>query len=288
MDNMQMEPSYDPRVHAYRSDLADKGLKDLIKAERYAEGAVRQVCAGVADIRNAADANAGRTSQALRGENVRVFDEANGWAWGQLETDGYVGYFPAACLSDELVTPTHEVAALSTFIYPEPNIKTPSVEPVSFGSKLAVNGEEGDFLQIAGGGYVYASHLRPITRRGGNVLSEIEKFTGIPYLWGGRSAFGLDCSALVQLACIAAGIPAPRDSDMQEAYLGDPLDHMDPSRLQAGDLIYWKGHTGMMLDASSLIHVNGYHMMTVIEPLDEAISRIAYLYAKPTSFRRLL
>jgi cell wall-associated NlpC family hydrolase len=283
-----METGFDPRVHAYRDDLADKELEGLITAERYTEGSVSQVKVGVTDIRSTPDASAGRASQAVRGETVRVFDEVNGWAWGQLEADGYVGYFQASALNSVPTVPTHEVAVLSTFIYPEPNIKSADVEPLSFGTKLAVTGEEGDFLQLSEGSYVYATHLRPINRRGGNVLAEIEKFVGIPYLWGGRSAFGLDCSALVQLSCLAAGIPAPRDSDMQEAYLGAPLDHMDPSQLQAGDLIYWKGHTGMMLDASSLIHVNGYHMQTVIEPLDEAISRIAYLYAKPTSFRRLL
>jgi cell wall-associated NlpC family hydrolase len=283
-----METGFDPRVHAYRDDLADKELEGLITAERYTEGSVCQVKAGVTDIRGTPDASAARTSQAVRGETVRVFDEANDWAWGQLETDGYVGYFRASALNSVPTVPTHEVAVLSTFIYPEPNIKSADVEPLSFGTTLAVTGEEGDFLQLSEGGYVYATHLRPINRRDGNVLAEIVKFVGIPYLWGGRSAFGLDCSALVQLSCLAAGIPAPRDSNMQEAYLGAPLDHMDPSQLQAGDLIYWKGHTGMMLDASSLIHVNGYHMQTVIEPLDEAISRIAYLYAKPTSFRRLL
>ena len=105
-------------------------------------------------------------------------------------------------------------------------------------------------------------------------------------MWGGRSAFGIDCSALVQMACLSAGVMAPRDSDMQEAYLGEALGHMDPSKLQAGDLIFWRDHIGMMVDGTSMIHANGHTMNVAYEPLAQAIERIGYLYGQPTVLRR--
>ena len=278
---------YDPRVHAYRDDLADSALKELINAAHYVEGELCIITTGVADMRNAPDDDAGRDSQALRGEQVRVFDVADGWAWGQLQTDGYVGYLPAAKLSNEIITPTHEIGVVSSFIYPEANMKHPNAEHVSFGERFEIVEEGKEYSQIKGGGYIYSAHLREIARGTGDPIAEAEKFVGVPYLWGGRSGFGVDCSGLVQLACLAAGISAPRDSDMMEAYLGTPLDHMDTKQLQAGDLIFWKGHTGLMVDGAHLLHANGHHMQTVVEPVEEAISRIAYMYDTPTSFRRL-
>lgn len=282
-----MEGNFDPRVHAYRDDLADEGLKGHVTADAYAEGALRQFTMPVIDFHSEPDKGSGRTTQALMGEVVRVFDEKNGWAWGQLQTDGYVGYFAAGALASTIFDPTHEVASTGTFLYASPNIKSPLAAWVSYGSRLNVTGEDGDFLRLADGRFVYGRHMRAIDASRPFILDEIKKFVGVPYLWGGRSSAGIDCSSLMQLACAAAGINAPRDSDMQESYLGTPLDHMDMSRLRAGDMVFWKGHAALMIDDQNIIHCNGFHMQTVIEPVNEAIGRIAYLYAQPTSFRRL-
>ena len=109
------------------------------------------------------------------------------------------------------------------------------------------------------------------------------RFLGAPYLWGGRESLGLDCSGLVQQALAACGKACPRDTDMQ-AGIGVAV---APGDLARGDLVFWKGHVGMMLDAERMVHANGHHMATVVEPLAEAIARIeAAGYGPPTAYRR--
>jgi cell wall-associated NlpC family hydrolase len=161
------------------------------------------------------------------------------------------------------------VTALRSHVYSRPDIKAPVSAALPCGAEVAVVGEDGAFARPDGGGYLPLAHL---AARPGDPVAQARRFLGVPYLWGGRSAEGIDCSGLVQLAHLAAGLDAPRDSDMQEAALGALLPSDAP--LQRGDLVFWRGHVGLMADATTLLHANAFHMAVAEEPLAAAVARI--------------
>ncbi len=269
-------PKLDPRRHPYRSDLAAESLRGKVRAPRFVRGKPHQVCVPLAPLRRAPDPAAMLDSELLFGETFTVYDAVAGWAWGQANTDGYVGYLPLACLSETLWTPTHRVASLGAYVYVEPDIKSPPLHRLSLNALLHVLDETEKFFHVAPEGYIPTSHLTPLAHRAEDFVSEAERFLGVPYLWGGRSSLGLDCSALIQLSLQATGRAAPRDSDMQQAELGAPVDTdlQNPKGLKRGDLVFWSGHVGVMADATTLLHANAYHMETAREPLVEAQLRI--------------
>jgi cell wall-associated NlpC family hydrolase len=264
--------SLDRRLTPARLDLAAAHLSDLVEAPRYAEGRGMQVVEASAPLRRSPQADAPLETEALFGEAVTVYDEGEGWAWAQLERDQYVGYLPLAALGTP-TEPTHRVAALRTHAYPGPNIKLPPRLALSLGARLAVVRSEGDFAVTADGLYLWAHHLSQISSREPDFVAVAERFLETPYLWGGRTSEGIDCSGLVQTALAAAGVDAPRDSDMLEAAMGAPVAVDGP--WARGDLVFWKGHVGIRRDAATLIHANGWHMKVAIEPLAEARARIA-------------
>jgi len=222
------------------------------------------------------------------GEAVTIFDESEGWAWAQLDRDSYVGYLPLAALG-AASAPTHRVAALRMHAYPGPAIKLPPRMALSLGAQLTIVGRENDFAVSADRLYVWSRCLTELSAREPDYVAVAELFLGTPYLWGGRTSEGVDCSGLVQTALTAAGVASPRDSDMVEAVLGEPIAIDDPrSPLTRGDLVFWKGHVGIMRDSVTLLHANGWHMKTVSEPLAQARERIAANGGgKVTSVRRL-
>lgn len=277
----------DPRVNAFRPDLAAMTLKDRIEAPRYAEGGARQVVAASAPVRKTPRLDARFESEALHGEVVTVYEESDGWAWGQLERDRYVGYLPSDALSEIVTTVTHKVVALRTYVFPEPAVKAPPLRLLSLNAGLAVSDSSGGFVALDGGGFITASHVAPLDRHAPEFVAVAERFLGTPYLWGGRTSLGLDCSALVQLSLEAAGIAAPRDSDMLETALGEALDARDLSALRRGDLVFWKEHLGVMLDATRLLHANAHHMETAIEPVTEAVARGEAEGSPVTAIKRL-
>jgi cell wall-associated NlpC family hydrolase len=280
--------SFDRRLTAARPDLAAEHLRGLVKAARYAEGRRMRIVAASAPLRRSPQADAPLETEALFGETVAVYDDSKGWAWVQLERDQYVGYLPSAALGAPSA-PTHRVAALRTHAYPGPAIKLPPRMGLSLGAELRVVGREGDFAVSREGHYVWARHLAEVDAREPDAVAVAERFLETPYLWGGRTSEGVDCSGLVQTALMAAGVASPRDSDMMEATLGGPLAIDDPSApLARGDLAFWKGHVGIMRDPVTLLHANGWHMKTVCEPLAQACDRIAANGGgRVTSVRRL-
>jgi cell wall-associated NlpC family hydrolase len=278
----------DPRLHAYRADLAAESLRGTVEAERYATGEPRQVGVPVLPVRREPRFDATLDTEALLGEIVTVYDEREGWAWVQLSRDGYVGYMPSEGLSRKIATPTHRVAALRTYVYPEPDGKSPPLALLSLNALLTASGEEGKFLALAGGGFVFAGHVAPQGAPAApDYVAIAESFLGAPYLWGGRTSVGLDCSGLVQLAVEAAGHTAPRDADMQAAALGRALDWREGLKLRRGDLVFWEGHVGIMTSGRDLLHANAYHMAVACEPFAEAKERIRAAGYEMTGVRRL-
>lgn len=264
----------DRRLHAWRADLADAGLKGQVEAARFVAGTPALVRAASAPLRREPRPDAPLDTEALHGESVRVFEEtAEGWAWVQLDGDGYVGWCPSEALGRPGEAATHRVARLRTFVYPGPSIKLPPLMLLSMNAAVAVLDTEGAFARTDTG-FIWAGHLAPLGERTADWVAVAELFVGTPYLWGGRTSLGLDCSALVQMALAAAGIACPRDSDMQEAAFGLPAVAFDPEALVRGDLIFWKGHVAIARGDGTIVHANGHHMETVIEPAAGAVARI--------------
>ncbi len=283
MDQVQL----DPRRNAFREDLADARLESLVTAARFVEGHARQVRVAIAPVFGVPDAGAALTTQLLFGETVRVFDEHEGWAWVQGDADGYVGYVPAAAIGSEIVTSTHRIASLSAPALARPELKSPPLVDLPMGARLAVEREENGFGALAIGAFVPMQHLVPVDARAADFVVIAEQFLGAPYLWGGRSRAGIDCSGLVQVAMQTMGFAAPRDTDMQQAEIGAAIEVGDDlGALRRGDLVFWRGHVGIMSDASSLLHANAHHMRVVAEPLAEAVERIKASGSEVVAVRR--
>jgi cell wall-associated NlpC family hydrolase len=281
-------PQFDRRLTPARADLAAEHLRGLVEAPRYAQGRRMRIVAATAPLRRKPDPEAPLETEALHGETATVYDEQGEWAWAQLERDKYVGYLPGAALGPPS-EPTHRVAALRTHAYPGAAIKLKPRMALSLGARLKIIGVEGDFAVSEDGLYFWSRHLAELDTREPDAVAVAELFLESPYLWGGRTSEGVDCSGLVQTALTAAGIAAPRDSDMQEATLGEPIAIDDPqAALARGDLVFWRGHVGIMRDSLTLLHANGWHMKTASEPLAQARERIAANGGgKVTSVRRL-
>lgn len=266
----------DPRLFAYRSDLAAQKLYGRVNAPRYVTGTKCQVQRPAIALRKSPDAALGFETEALFGEHVTVYDEAQGWAWVQLDRDHYVGYLPADALTISPQETTHWVRATGTFVYPKPDIKSSPILHLSLTSEVTVQKIDGQFAELATGGFVWARHLAPHAKHERDFVEVAERLIETPYLWGGRTRVGIDCSGLVQIAMQAAGLSAPRDSDLQREQIGSTVEiNADLDRLRRGDLIFWPGHVGIMVDGVMMIHANAHHMMTTIEPLQETASRIA-------------
>ncbi len=266
----------DPRITPARPDLAAASLEGAVEAARFVEPRDLAVTVPVAPVTAEPDGGGRMTSQLLFGERFLVYERDGLWAWGQSALDGYVGYVPSACLDDPaglgMAGLTHQVATLGTHLYPEPEVKARPGLALPYGARVAVTGRAEAFVSVAPGGFVPAAHLAPI---GGAAdwVAEAERLLGVPYLWGGRSSCGIDCSGLVQIALQAAGRDCPRDSDQQEACLGRPL--AKGERPARGDLVFWAGHVGIMLTATRFLHANAHHMAVAAEPLAAARRRIA-------------
>lgn len=288
---MNTPHTLDPRLAAFRAGLADIRLAEKVPAERYVAGTPAIVTAQVADVLSAPKAGAGLQTQFLAGAPVAVFDTADGFAWVQGCHDGYVGYVSASDLSTDAQSATHRVIAPRTFLYSGPDLRMPRKAAASLGAEFAVVGQAETrgtgYCLLSTGEAVISAHLAPIGALATDYVAVAETLENTPYLWGGASAFGIDCSGLVQLAMRMTGRDVQRDSDMQAAGLGaafDPgPDHAGPRR---GDLVFWKGHVAIMTSPTDMIHANGHTMLVSREPLAAAVERIAYLYGGPTGFRR--
>ena len=279
---------HDPRLTPARPDLAAKYLEGKVKAARYVTGEDFDVREAIAPLREAPSADAMLLTQALKGERVTIYDRNDeGFVWGQLNGDGYVGWIPDAALARPATAPTHKVMALRTFAFPGPSIKLPPVETLPMGARVTVVREDGAFAVTGEGWYLPRRHVGGLEAMEKDFVAVAERFVGTPYLWGGKSALGIDCSGLVQVSLNAAGTGCPRDSDMQQDGLGRALDAAETKKLQRGDLIFWKGHVAIVRDADTILHANAHHMAAVIENTREAMARIKAAGSEVTAIKRL-
>jgi hypothetical protein len=291
-----MSMTFDPRVTPARPDLAAQHLQGRVAAARFVTGTEFEVRDAQAPVRRQPSPEAPLDTEVLHGERVTIYDDnGEGWSWGQLASDGYVGWIPTNALTPPGPPPSHRVAALRTLVFPVRSIKAPPVGALPLGSRVAVsatlppgkNKEGADLTDLASGFCVPTRHLAPLDCTEPDFVAVAERFIGAPYLWGGKTSLGLDCSALVQTALIACGIGCPRDSDMQERALAAPLPKDDPAAWRRGDLLFWKGHVAIVRDGDTIVHANAFHMAVAIEPTRDALHRIADAGSPLVSVKRL-
>lgn len=281
--------TFDPRLTPARPDLAARHLQGVVTAERFVDGTRHRVIRPTAPVRATPDPLAPLTTEALYGEAVTVYEiTAEGWGWGQLDADSYVGWLPSEALAPAGPAPTHKVSALRTPVFPGPSIKLPPIDLLSFGSRLVIASTRERFAVTAEGGFVFADHLVPLDAFEADVVAVAARYLGAAYLWGGRSSLGLDCSGLVQAALTACGHACPRDTDMQEKAVGGEVAFSgDLGALRRGDLLYWPGHVGIIEDGATLLHATAHFMSVVREPLGPALARIEASGTSLRSVRRL-
>lgn len=270
-----MTESLDPFLHPVRDDLAGEELKGVVERPRFAAARPAQVAVGTLDLRRAPANDAPLDTQLFHGDEVRIYETEDGWAWLQNAADGYVGYAGAAALRDEIETASHWVRVPRTFVFPTPDEKRPPLDALAMTARVRVLSQEGRYSEVAWGaetGWVPSGHLLPVGETVEDFVSTALAFIGVPYLLGGRTSLGLDCSGLVQVALAAAGIACLRDSYMQEASLGQPRPLDEPP--VRGDLLFMAGHVAIALDAWRVLHANAHDMTTAIEPLDELVARV--------------
>ncbi len=282
----------DHRLHAYRGDLADIRLKNQVNARIFVEGRPAQIAVHFADMLEEPREGSALMRQAIFGEAVVVYEENDGYAWIQREWDGYVGYIKTGALGEVAATQSHRVCVPRTFLYPGADLKLPRSGYLSLGSLVSVVGQREtrgiEYAELSDGRYMIAKHLRLVEDLEADFVTVAGTLLHTPYLWGGNTGFGLDCAGLLQLSMMMSGRPVPADSDLQASSVGSIVDTSNGQfdNLRRGDLVFWRGHVGIMENETMLLHSSGHTMNVAREPLHQAIERIAYLYEMPTIVRR--
>jgi cell wall-associated NlpC family hydrolase len=283
-----MSDEYDPRLTPARPDLAAEHLRGKVDAKKFVPGIAHQICMPVAPLTFAPKPDQELQQELLFGEGFIVYEQLENWVWGQAERDDFVGFLPRTHVQPGRTEPDHWVSALRTPLYKWPDLKAATAGYLHRNSLIKIQGQDDHYVDT-GAGWVHVGDVRPLGDPMDDFVEVALSYLHVPYVWGGRSSFGLDCSALVQNALQAIGQDCLRDAYMQEAVLGEALALEDvPGKLQRGDLIYWKGHVGMMIDCELFLHANAHHMACAVEPVQDTIKRIQKTAGPIISVRRLL
>ena len=268
----------DPRTTAIRGDIVDIGLAGQISASRYTRPVTMACGMPWVPLRVAPGEVAIAVSELLYGETFSVFDEADGWCWGRTDHDRYLGWVPAASLVAHAGDRDLAIGCRFAPVFADTDIKSPVIATLPFGARLAdSDGPLFIATGVGGGpGYVHRRHVRHRHVRDAGpaadgVLAIARLFTGAPYVWGGRRPDGVDCSGLVQTALNAGGTACPRDSDQQVATVGSPIAF---EAREAGDLVFFPGHVGLLASRDRLFHANAHWMRTLEEPLADVVARL--------------
>ena len=297
MTDFTLPPEFDRRVTPARADIAARAMEPVIASERYADPVPMQVSSPVAPIFRSPSVSAPRETELLLGELFDAYEITDDWVWGQHRGDNYVGYVERCHLDQQDRARDSQVCVLRTLIFSEPDIKSRPFYFLSLGALLGVSETIGRFAVIDGGGFAITDHIAPVGRPIADLVRTAYLFLHTPYLWGGRSSLGLDCSALVQLAAAQAGIALPRDTDMQETAIGNGVPGISVGQslteaqeigLERGDLVFWRGHVAIMVDDRSIIHANGTYMKVTVDPLAEFAARVETETGPVTSVKRIL
>ena len=276
----------DLREYAFRPTIAASYLQGIVAADQFSDGMVCSVTDSVLPLKSNPTDQAELASEMLFGEKFIVYESQGSWAWGQSQTDGYVGFVKINGLSERPSSPTHEVKELKTFVYQRPDIKSPVLKGLAMGSKVSLKEKSGNFIRLKEGGWIVEKHVVEFNAKEASFITVARKYIGTPYLWGGRSSNGLDCSALVQLSLSRVGILAPRDTDQQEETLGC-FCGKNPEDIEKGDLLYTQGHVAISSGRDLVLHANAHHMRVVEEPLQAFLSRLDETDHQLRSIKRL-
>ena len=259
----------DPRFFACNGEVAASELRGVAKAVRFVDGRQAQFKVPFAPLVSRSGAEL--ATQALFGERFRILEDRDGCVFGQLSRDGYVGYAPSKCVGESKEN-THRIAALSSHFYSAPDIKSSARQGPTLGGEISAVAERNGFLEVENEGYIPAKQASELRDRPTDFVAVAEKFAGAPYLWGGKTCFGIDCSGLIQLALQEAGIQCPRDSDLQEREFATRISEGESRR--RGDLAFWKGHVGIFIDADNFLHATSHGMAVAVEPFATVRNRI--------------
>lgn len=277
---------FDPRTTLARADLAEQALEGLVRAKAFGPVEPWQCAAPSAAVRKAPTARAAQLDQVVFGEAFDVLDRKDGWLWGRARRDGYVGWVEAAAFAQPVLSPTHRIAAIRTYAYAEPDDTTAPLALLTLNALATVERTAGGFAKVARTGWIAAPHLAALGAFERDPVAVAERYLGAPYQGGGRESLGLDGSALVQQALYACGRGCPRDADLQAVQTGEAIDRAHG--LRRGDLVFWEGHVGLMVDEARIIHANAHHRAVAVEPLADAVARHRDAgVGEPTGYRRL-